>query len=183
MAAPSVIARFNDSADALLERVRGNPVADGVMNRATNAAEFSRIWHVIGLVRALVLRKPLQAVALSVGLGAESLIVNQGLKRLFRRARPTTGGDERYEIRAPSTSSFPSGHASSAFFAATVLTGWDGKRSWWWYGPIAAVVALSRPYVRIHHASDIVGGSVVGVALGLVGRAILRRIGLMSPRS
>ncbi|MEZ5218677.1 MAG: phosphatase PAP2 family protein [Ilumatobacteraceae bacterium] len=55
-------------------------------------------------------------------LGVESLLVNQGLKRLFRRDRPTTTGDDRYRVRQPSTSSFPSGHASAAFFAARLLT-------------------------------------------------------------
>ncbi len=66
--------------------------------------------------------------------GAESLVVNQGIKRLFRRTRPTEAGDDRFPVRRPTTSSFPSGHASSAAFAATVLTGWDGKRLaplWW----------------------------------------------------
>ncbi len=52
--------------------------------------------------------------------------MNQGIKRLFDRERPTETGDERYEVRRPSTSSFPSGHASAAAFNATVLTGLDG---------------------------------------------------------
>jgi membrane-associated phospholipid phosphatase len=32
---------------------------------------------------------------------------------------------------------------------------------------LAAIVAFSRAYVRIHHASDVVGGVVVGLAIGL----------------
>jgi membrane-associated phospholipid phosphatase len=47
-----------------------------------------------------------------------------------------------------------------------------------WFG-LAGIVATSRPYVRIHHASDIVGGAVTGLALGRlavgVRRSILRR--------
>ena len=31
-----------------------------------------------------------------------------------------------------------------------------------------SVVALSRPYVRIHHASDVLGGAALGLALGKV---------------
>jgi undecaprenyl-diphosphatase len=104
------------------------------------------------------------------------LIVNQGIKRLFRRERPTTTGDERLQVRRPSTSSFPSGHASSAVFAAMVLSGWDGPvLSALWF-KIAAVVGISRAYVRIHHGSDVVAGAVVGVVLGLAGRQIARRL-------
>ena len=113
-----------------------------------------------------------------MALGAESLLVNQGLKRLFGRQRPTREGDPRYPVRRPLTSSFPSGHASAAAFTATLLTGWDGRRSapMWW--TIAATVATSRAYVRIHHASDVVAGMATGVALGLVARRVIRRVGL-----
>jgi membrane-associated phospholipid phosphatase len=38
---------------------------------------------------------------------------------------------------------------------------------------VAVVVALSRVMVRIHHASDIVGGVVVGAALGAVALSVL----------
>ncbi len=148
------------------------------MTAATHAGEFSAIWHVCSLVRGLVKRRPDQVVALAIGIGAESLIVNQGLKRLFRRARPTMSGDDRFEIRTPVTSSFPSGHASAATFAAVTLIGWDGKRSIPLWGSLAALVATSRPYVRIHHASDIIGGVVAGAAMGMVARRIFRRLGL-----
>ena len=108
-------------------------------------------------------------------LGVESLVVNQGVKRLFRRERPTQTGDDRLPVRQPSTSAFPSGHASSAAFAAAVLTSWDGRRSApLWFG-LAAVVGTSRAYVRIHHASDVVGGAVVGLALAALVRPITRR--------
>ena len=111
-------------------------------------------------LRGVARRRHDQMLALAIGIGAESLIVNQGLKRMFRRARPTIEGDERFEIRTPLTSSFPSGHASAAAFAATVLISWDGRRWAPLWGTMAAVVAISRPYVRIHHASDVIGGSL-----------------------
>jgi undecaprenyl-diphosphatase len=172
------VAVFDERADELLELVRGHPLADRVMLAASHAGEFSAIWHVNSLVRGLVLGRNDQIAAMAIGIGAESLIVNQGLKRLFRRARPTEAGDERYAIRRPITSSFPSGHASAAGFAATVLIGWDGPRSAPLWGSLAATVALSRPYVRIHHASDIVAGAAVGVAMGLAARRVFRCFGV-----
>jgi len=104
--------------------------------------------------------------------------VNQGMKRLFRRTRPTPSGDERFALRTPLTSSFPSGHASAATFAAVTLIGWDGPKSVPLWGTLAATIAISRPYVRIHHASDIVGGVVAGAALAAAARAVYRRVGI-----
>ncbi len=161
------VAAFDEQVDRALEQLRGHPVADTVFQSATQLADFSLIWHLAGALRTIVGGAPaIEAVHLSALLGVESLVVNQGVKRLFRRTRPTETGDDRYPVRRPSTSSFPSGHASSAFFAATVLTAMAGKRSApLWFG-LAGIVALSRPYVRIHHASDVLAGAALGLALG-----------------
>lgn len=171
------VATFDQWADDQLEQLRGNPVADALFTNASHLGDFSVIWHIIGIARGLTSeQRANQAMVLSAVLGAESLMVNQGVKRLFRRTRPTETGDERFEIRKPSTSSFPSGHASSAFVAATLLTEWSGRRSApLWFG-LAAVVSISRVYVRIHHASDVVGGAVLGLALGALVRRIIQRV-------
>ena len=163
----STVAAFDDQFDQALERLRGHPVTDTIFQSATKLADMSLIWHLIGALRTIVGGAPAaEAVQLSALLGVESLVVNQGVKRLFRRTRPTEAGDDRYPVRRPVTSSFPSGHASSAFFAATMLTSMAGKRSApVWFG-LAGIVALSRPYVRIHHASDIVAGAALGLGLG-----------------
>jgi undecaprenyl-diphosphatase len=166
---------FDKWVDDALELLRGNPIADRVFTTASHVGDFSLIWHAIGIGRAIAKGRPDQLVVLTVMLGAESLLVNQGVKRLFRRERPTTTGDERLQVRTPTTSSFPSGHASSAAFAAMVLSGWDGPKLgmiWW---KVAAIVGISRAYVRIHHGSDVVAGAIVGTLLGLVGRRIAKR--------
>jgi membrane-associated phospholipid phosphatase len=161
--------RFDERADALLERTRGVRPLDALMRAASHLADFSLIWHLAGAVRGVTSTdRASQAVWFSLFIGAESIIVNQGLKRLVRRTRPTETGDPRLPVRRPSTSSFPSGHASAACFAATLMTIWSG---WAWapaWFAAAAIVGTSRAYVRIHHPSDIVGGAVVGVTLGLL---------------
>jgi undecaprenyl-diphosphatase len=175
------IARFDRWADVALERVRGHPVADAVMTTATKLGDFSLIWHIVNVSRGLTAdRRADQVPVLALAIGAESLVVNQGLKRLFRRVRPTVEGDSRYPVRRPLTSSFPSGHASAAAFSAVLLTTWDGRRSaplWW---AIATTVGVSRAYVRIHHASDVAAGMATGAVLGLAARAILRRTGIVA---
>ena len=168
---------FDDAGDRILEPLRNNKASVAVFGFASTVGDFSVVWHVVGLVRAIGSVSRLhEALALSIALGIESLIVNQGIKRLFRRERPTTSGDERFEVRTPSTSSFPSGHASSATFAAIVLTsftGWPIALAWC---AIASVVALSRVVVRIHHLSDIVGGIITGALLGSIAVPIINSI-------
>jgi membrane-associated phospholipid phosphatase len=166
---------FDARVDALLEVLRGNPLADKLFTGASHAGDWSAIWHVLSLSRGLLRGRPDQVVALAVAIGAESLIVNQGVKRLFRRERPTTAGDDRYAVRQPSTSAFPSGHASAAAFAASAFLAWDGRKWAPWWVTVATVVGVSRAYVRIHHASDVVGGALVGVLLGAIARPVLRR--------
>lgn len=169
---------FDERVDAALERYRGNPMVDRFFETATKFGEFSAIWHVAGVTRGLLTGRIDQTIALAAGIGAESLVVNQGIKRIFRRARPTSAGDDRFELRTPMTSSFPSGHASAAAFAAITLIRWDGRRWAPLWGTVAAAVAISRPYVRIHHASDIVGGVVVGSILARIAHHVFRRIGV-----
>ena len=146
--------------------------AQAVFGSASAAGDFSIVWHVTGLLLAIGSMERLgEAAFLSCALGAESLIVNQGVKRIFRRERPTESGDDRFAVRTPSTSSFPSGHASSATFAAMIIvsfTGWPGGTV---FVALAVVVALSRVMVRIHHASDVIGGVAVGAVLGLAALA------------
>ncbi len=173
------VARFDAWADEQLELIRGKPVADAVFTTASKLGEFSVIWHLTNVVRgATGIGTARQIPVFAALVGAESLVVNQGIKRLFRRTRPTESGDERFPVRRPTTSSFPSGHASSAAFAATVLTGWDGRRlaPLWW--TLASTVAVSRAYVRIHHTSDIVAGLAAGAALGVAARRLLRAVDL-----
>jgi membrane-associated phospholipid phosphatase len=164
---------FDQWGDRQLERLRGNVVADPLFRSASFLGDFSGIWHLIGLGRVVIDHSALrQSLAMSALIGAESLIVNQGVKRIFRRTRPTESGDPRLLVRKPSTSSFPSGHASAAFFAASILTTATGRSlAPVWYST-ATIVALSRAYVRVHHPSDVVAGAALGAVLGAAGSRI-----------
>ena len=177
-----MIERFDHSVDQSLERLRTarwHRIPDHLFRTASVLGDFSLVWHLTAALRGLTSdHHANQAMILWLLVALESLVVNQGIKRLFRRQRPMVSGDPRYTVRTPSTSSFPSGHASSAFFVATVLIGWDG----WAWAPLwlslAVVVACSRAYVRIHHATDVVGGMMVGVALGVIARVVLASLGV-----
>lgn len=172
-----MISRIDAAAERASEPLRNNKFTNSLFGAASHVGDFSIIWHAVGLLRAIgSMDRLYEAIALSCALGVESLVVNQGIKRLFRRERPTVQGDDRFNIRRPRTSSFPSGHASSATFAALVLTSYSSGPIiilWW---TIATIVATSRIVVRIHHASDIIGGIVTGAILGSIAIPVIHSI-------
>ena len=62
--------------------------------------QFGILWHIIGFVRSIGSTERLhQALFFSAMIGVESLILNQGIKRMFRRTRPTERGDDRFTLR------------------------------------------------------------------------------------
>lgn len=163
------VAALDAAADRVLEPVRDSRMGRIVFGLASTVGDFSLVWHATGLSLSLLGRIRLaETVVLSVALGVESLLVNQGIKRLFRRERPTVSGDGRFTLRTPSTTSFPSGHASSAAFATALLWSFTGAPLGLVWAAMAGIVATSRVVVRIHHLSDVLGGLVTGVVLGLV---------------
>lgn len=167
-----VVRRVDDRVDAAFDRLRGRPSADRVFYTASSLGEFGLLWVMLALLRALRGGQTNEKVARRTiaGVILESLIVNAGLKTLFARERPSADIAHPHPFRQPLTSSFPSGHATAGFCAATLLSERDPL------GPLyfltAAVVAASRVHTKIHHASDVVGGVVIGTCLGLVGRRL-----------
>jgi undecaprenyl-diphosphatase len=156
--------------EAVERHLRGRPVVDRLFFTASALGDYSAMWHAVGLGRALRARHRPAARRLAVALAVETLVVNWGVKSLFRRTRPGWDGPRPHRLRRPRTSSFPSGHATSGFLAASLLA--EGCRApTGWYA-LAGVVASSRVHVRIHHPSDVVAGAAMGL---LAGRVVRRR--------
>jgi membrane-associated phospholipid phosphatase len=158
------VAVFDAYVDRRIDRVRGNPALDRVMYTASELGNFSLVWHLVNATRAVAPdRRVTHALRVAAVLGTESALVNGPVKNMFRRHRPVWEHERPLKLRVPKTSSFPSGHASSAAVAAVMLSQHD--TAWPLYCGIGAVVAASRVYVGVHHASDVVAGAVLGVAL------------------
>ena len=148
---------------------RGHPHVDRAFYLASELGDFSLIWHIINTAQGLRTdeRDADATIRMAVLMLVESLVVNQGVKRIFRRPRPVSITPRPHKLRTPSTTSFPSGHATSAFTAAGLLSDRDPKLAPLFYG-LAAVVATSRVHVKIHHATDVLAGAAVGIVFAKV---------------
>jgi undecaprenyl-diphosphatase len=123
------------------------------------------VWVVIALVLAVRWRRPPVFLTVVLAGAIADLLAELG-KALIDRHRPFET-----QLGPPtSTHSFPSGHAATAFACATVLASLAPR----WRVPffvLAALIAVSRIYNGVHYPTDVLGGSALGV---LVGLAILR---------
>jgi undecaprenyl-diphosphatase len=169
------VARFDRRVDDwFADHLRGRPVADRIFYSASALGDHGTIWLILAAIRGLRSDEGLPAaVRAATGVGIESALVNGPVKWVFRRQRPVLIEDRPLPLRRPRTSSFPSGHATSAFCAAALLSDGDEKWAPLYYG-LALVVAWSRVHVRIHHASDVVAGMAIGASLGELSTRIVR---------
>ncbi|WP_306722599.1 phosphatase PAP2 family protein [Ferrimicrobium acidiphilum] len=154
--------RFDTAVDHAFAPLRGRIMYDRLFYILSALADHSLLWELMAATLAISPRRRPLAMRAAAALAAESVVINVIVKSLFSRERPI---DQSYEhphhLRYPLTSSFPSGHATAAFAAATLLS----DRTWlrWLLYPLATLVALSRIHVRIHHASDVLGGAIIGL--------------------
>lgn len=85
-----------------------------------------------------------------------SRLVVEGLKYSIDSERPDGSGDD----------SFPSGHTSDSFMAATFIN----QRYGWQYGVPAYVAATYVGYTRVasdqHHVGDVLAGAAIGALAG-----------------
>jgi undecaprenyl-diphosphatase len=120
-------------------------------------------------------RPPLICLAAASATVAASLIVSP-LKELFGRARPPEVDPSLGSLVAiPENASFPSGHAATAFAAATAIAILSPRMRPYALG-LAAAVALSRIYLRVHFPLDVLAGALIGIGLGGLAALVVLRL-------
>ena len=156
------------------------PSLDEPLRRLSNAANNSGLWLTIAAGLGVAGGKAGRRAAVrgTVAIGVTSALVNIGIKSTWRRQRPDRAGagvpDQR-NVRMPASTSFPSGHAASAFaFAAAV------GREEPWLGLsvrlLAAAVAYSRVHTGVHYPGDIVVGALIGASTGQTVAGLMDRL-------
>jgi undecaprenyl-diphosphatase len=121
------------------------------------------------------------ARALGLAIGVQAVAV-WALKLAIGRLRPWQAFGWPPPIGAPHDGSFPSGHAAGSFCVAAFLAlalpaVWPGARLR--TGSVtavalvlAALISFSRVYLGAHFPSDVLGGALLGTAVGGTGAGL-----------
>lgn len=157
-------------------------------------SQFGNGWIAVPLAAAFIIamtQRTYLAKALVYAAIAGTLagVTNTQIKRAVHRPRPIIyfekqslpGGGRSivYDVhivgRGWRQNSFPSGHAATAFAAATILAVLYG--GWFSLGFIpAALVAYSRIYMGVHFPFDVLAGALLGVAVILLVTLFFRKM-------
>ena len=152
-----------------------NSIADKIMCFFSIIGDYGAVWLVLAAVLMVIpkTRKCGFGILLSVAIGF--VFGNVILKPLIGRPRPVdvlplfdTG-----LVPRPNGQSFPSGHTTSSFAAATAIFGVNKKWGLLAYA-VAALIAFSRMYLFVHYPTDILGGIVLGVLSAFLAKLLIK---------
>ena len=143
------------------------PFLDFLLPKLTLLGNGGAIWLAAGCGLLCTKKYRRQGILLLAGLLLGALVCNVVLKHLVARPRPCwIDPSVPLLIPVPQDYSFPSGHTMSSAIGAVLLTRTD-RRFGWFAIPLAVLIAFSRMYLYVHFPSDVLGGAVIGVCIGV----------------
>ena len=153
-----------------------NDFLDIIMPIITYFGSGGIIWILAAFIFISIKKYRLIGISMIIALILSVLIGNVILKPLIARIRPFEVNTAiELLIGPPSDYSFPSGHTLSSFAVATTIF-CINKR----FGIIAVImaclIAFSRLYLYVHYPSDVFGGLIIGVSIGLLTYSIIKRL-------
>lgn len=157
-------------------------VISPVMTFITHLGDDGIIWIALALVLMIFKKTRKVGFAMAGALVCMTVCNNFILKNLFARPRPFNL--EEWQnwfvfpelVSRPSSYSFPSGHTSSAFAAATALASSKKAKIAVPAFLFAALMGFTRIYVHVHYCTDVLFGALLGVVYGLIAIVICKYI-------
>ncbi len=155
--------------------VSPSPLLDLTMRPLSAAADHSKLWLAIaaglgGLGGLSARRGAVRGVG---SLAVTSLVVNQGLKRIYPRRRPVSDGVPLKRARPqPTSTSFPSGHSAAAA-AFAIGVGLENRTAGYLLACLAGAVGLSRVATGAHYPGDVLAGFAVGAGVAVAGARLV----------
>lgn len=139
------------------------------------------LFIALGVILMLFKKTRRYGLCMLIALGIGALLTNIIIKKSVARPRPfTTEQFKPFWIKAGSTKvseySFPSGHTTSAMAAMTALFLCLNKKWSWLFFILALIMGLSRIYLVVHYATDVIGGLIVGGISAVIGYFVVKYI-------
>lgn len=162
------ISSIDDSAAIWAATHRISPLNDFFVALGT-VEKLGAIWVLIALALGILMRRGVLETGVLVMLTALAAFVADsvsfGVKDLVQRTRPFEAHPQIHPLYVVHSSSFPAGHAATAFAAATLLSFVAPRLSPLFLG-LAAAIGFSRVYVGVHYPGDVLAGAAIGVLVG-----------------
>jgi len=165
-----------------------NDFLDIIVPFVTSLGNGGFIWILLTIVLLSVKKTRKTGCYMVISLLLSLIVCNLTLKPVIARPRPfEIHKDILLLIKTPSDFSFPSGHTSSSFAAATAflmgnINTYNGKKylsnKKWVFALLflATLIALSRLYLYVHFPSDVFAALLLGILFGSVSPKIFNYI-------
>lgn len=148
---------------------------DIVMPWISRLCDHGEVWIVLAAVLLILRSQRRRSAAVSCALVLDLVSCNLILKPLIGRLRPfAINPAVELLVPPPLDASFPSGHTAASFAAVFALKA-SGSPLWKPALVLAVVMAFSRLYLYVHWPSDVLGGAVLGAAVGWAGAWLVQR--------
>lgn len=157
---------------------------DTVLPVLTRICDHGEIWIILAICLLFSKKYRKAGLALSCALILDLFCCNFLLKPLIGRVRPFAINPAIILLVSPPTDpSFPSGHAAASFAAAFALLGTGNYQKsckhlqYLWISAmvLAIIISFSRLYLYLHWPTDILGGALLGMILGLAAARLVHR--------